>query len=238
VATSPVDGPRAERSTALQPDDLRLVQRALARDEEALQLLTLRLECVPRFVRRLERCGSRRIPRADFDDITQDVATAFWRCLARFDGSCRLETWVFGITRRIVLRWRSRRADFVPLDHDDAADAPALRTEARDTCPIDAGRVLARLERRLRVVVLLKHVRDLSFDEIGARLRLSPNTVKTRYYRALEFLRGEIERREAEDARPRPAVRDVARPAARPATRPVARPDARAAPRPAVRCSA
>jgi RNA polymerase sigma-70 factor (ECF subfamily) len=238
VTESPVEGPCAERSTVRPSDDLRLVQRALARDEEALQLLTLRLECVPRFVRRFERCGARRIPRADFDDITQDVATAFWRCLARFDGSCRLETWLFGITRRIVLRWRTRRADFVPLDDDGAADAPALRTEVRDTCAIDAGRVLARLERRLRVVVLLKHVRDLSFDEIGARLGLSPNTVKTRYYRALEFLRSEIERREAEDARPRPAARDASRAAARPVARPAARPVARTAARQAVRRSA
>jgi RNA polymerase sigma factor (sigma-70 family) len=45
------------------------------------------------------------------------------------------------------------------------------------------------LAARERRVVELKHFEDLTFDEIGARLATSPNTVKTWYYEALADLK-------------------------------------------------
>ena len=41
-------------------------------------------------------------------------------------------------------------------------------------------------------VVNLKHFEELTFDEIGDQLDLSPNTAKTYYYRGLEKLRDKL----------------------------------------------
>jgi RNA polymerase sigma factor (sigma-70 family) len=48
---------------------------------------------------------------------------------------------------------------------------------------------LARLDPPADDIVRLKHFEELTFEEIGQRLLLSPNTAKTHYYRALVRLR-------------------------------------------------
>ena len=52
--------------------------------------------------------------------------------------------------------------------------------------------------------VRLKHFEGLTFDEIGTRLDISPNTAKTRYYRGMSKLQ-EILRRRSEEPRERAA---------------------------------
>ena len=49
--------------------------------------------------------------------------------------------------------------------------------------------MIERIDPRDAEVIQLKHFRHLSFDEIGETLGISPNTAKSRYYRALVRLR-------------------------------------------------
>ena len=51
---------------------------------------------------------------------------------------------------------------------------------------------LARLPADEAMVMRLKHFEGLTFDEIGTRQAISPNTVKTRYYRALAAMRAQL----------------------------------------------
>ena len=54
---------------------------------------------------------------------------------------------------------------------------------------------LGELPPELGLVLQLKHIEGLTFDQIGERLAISPNTAKTRYYRGLDKLRGRLGQR-------------------------------------------
>jgi DNA-directed RNA polymerase specialized sigma24 family protein len=46
----------------------------------------------------------------------------------------------------------------------------------------------------------MKHFEQLTFDRIAELIGCSPNTAKTRYYRALEKLRQDLRRRQVLEA--------------------------------------
>ncbi|HEY8691860.1 MAG TPA: RNA polymerase sigma factor, partial [Chloroflexota bacterium] len=66
--------------------------------------------------------------------------------------------------------------------------AIAERTETR----ADLERVLARLPRRYREAVVLRHVEDLSYPEMAAVLRRPEGTIKSDVHRGLGLLRAAL----------------------------------------------
>ena len=77
--------------------------------------------------------------------------------------------------------WPRSPADGDPSAPDDSTvDADAL------------DRALALLGPPEEAVVRLKHYDDLSFVEIGRLLEIPVNTVKSRYYRGLRWLRARL----------------------------------------------
>lgn len=174
--------------------DLALVQCALAGEVQAIDEFLLRMRCVDHFVaRRNLRCGRPLGPDA-LRDLVQDVIAAVWQRLEEYQGDAGLETWVYrfcDLTFRNALRRASPRRTVPLLD-----DVPDPRGGASPSGP-DRQRV-AELLRSLSSVdvriLRLKHFEMLTFEAMAAHLRQSPNTLKTRYYRALAKLRRGLRR--------------------------------------------
>lgn len=180
------------------PADLELIRRVVARDRAAIGAFTARMQCVPRFLTvRNAQLGSV-LRREELEDVAQDALIAVWRKLPDYRGEARLETWVLqfcefelrNARRKTALR-RGQPIDSIP----EAATQPDV---GADLEVIYLG--LQRLATDEATVVRLKHFDELTFDEIGGRLQCSPNTVKTRYYRAMENLRDWLRRRPERDA--------------------------------------
>ena len=156
------------------------------------------MQCVPRFLTvRNAQLGSV-LRREELEDVAQDALVAAWRKLPDYRGEARLETWVLqfcefelrNARRKIALR-RGQ-----PIETVATAAAPIEN-------PVDLELIylgLQQLPADEAAVLRLKHFDELTFDEIGARLQCSPNTVKTRYYRAVENLRDWLRRRPERDA--------------------------------------
>lgn len=70
-----------------------------------------------------------------------------------------------------------------------AATELSFRTQPAATPASDVHAAVDALPRRLREVVVLKHVADLTFDQISAALSTNRNTIASRYRAALEALR-------------------------------------------------
>lgn len=124
----------------------------------------------------------------ELEDLEQDVLMVLWRKLDRFDGTSTLETWVYRTARFELLNGlRRKRKQPLAMDErdlllpDDGFD-PAEHAE-------EALRALDRLGPPADEIVRLKHFEQLTFEEIADRHGESPNTIKTRYYRALVRLR-------------------------------------------------
>lgn len=124
------------------------------------------------------------------DEASAEDATAeaFIRALTRW-GSVRdlphRDAWIMRVATNVALdQLRKRRREAVaPLASEAAWDGadPALR--------LDVAAALARLPRRQREVVVLRHVAGLSEAEVSAALGVSVNTVKTHGQRGLAALR-------------------------------------------------
>ena len=158
------------------------------------------MKCVPAILRaENHRLGSP-LRYEEVEDLIQDTLAAVWGKIDRFLGEARLETWAYpfcALELRSALRRRGRRPRLLG---EESAPERAAEDEPHAIEYHDVHESLDRLPEEERAVVRLKHFSHLTFDRIARHLGLSPNTVKTRYYRALVRLRHWLAPRKEEES--------------------------------------
>ena len=138
----------------------------------------------------------------DLADAVQDTLTSIWRKLGEFEGRAALETWVYRFCFLELMNGvRRRRRRPEPMHEDESV---AERDDRRVPGPGETEadrelihRVLDRLGPPAADVIRMKHFEELTFDEIGEQLDVSPNTAKTQYYRGMLRLREYLDAAEA-----------------------------------------
>ena len=127
----------------------------------------------------------------DAEDVTQETFLRAYAALGRFDGSAAFQTWLMSILVnrcRTALLTRQRRDARVIVD-ETLVGAASVRDGAGADALRDAiERALARLEPAQREAFLLKHVEQLSYDEIAAMTGAGVSALKMRVQRACERL--------------------------------------------------
>lgn len=182
-------------------EDLALARAALAAEPAAIETFVRRMSCIPRILDALaKRSAAFRSPE-ERRELAQEVFARVWAKLPGFSGNATLETWVYRFCAlTLVERLRARRRE--PGDaHEVLAALPA--DEPRRLATHDALRVqaaVAGLDADEAAIVEARHFDGATFEEAAARLKISPNTAKTRYYRAIERLRRVLRRGFADDA--------------------------------------
>lgn len=133
---------------------------------------------------------------ADAKDVVQDTYFRAFRGLRRFRGDASFSTWLYRIASNCASSFMARRSrqrcDTLP-DADDVVEThpdqdPSLRAEA-SSLRSAIERALDQLPQRLRAVVVLKHLEDLSHREIAERLGITESATKVRLHRARSTLR-------------------------------------------------
>jgi len=190
----------SERRTPSAHEDVALVRRILAGNRDELSTLAERLRCIPRTLALLDQKNGRVLGAEELADLAQDVLVVAWRKLREYEGLSPLEGWAYGIC---VLEYQNAQRRGRKLRHEGRVLASRVDTAdaARDPDPWAFEEVhegLNRIGREEAQVIRLKHFEGRTFDEIGQRLGISPNTVKTRYYRGLAELRPLLEARGGE----------------------------------------
>ena len=126
---------------------------------------------------------------AEAEDATHDAFITAWRNWASLRDPALFDHWFDRILvntcrnrLRQISRWRSQAL---------AAEHPSFARDAFG--PINERDLLWPAMQQLapdqRVVLALRFYRDLSIDQIAARLGIRPGTVKSRLHRALRHLR-------------------------------------------------
>lgn len=120
---------------------------------------------------------------ADADDATQMALISVARALPSFDRRSSLSTWVYRIATNAALdelRRISRRA--VPTE-----DSAMERAQPDSTGEVDAQMLITQALRGVaaeyRVVLVLRHVADLEYEEIASILEIPIGTVRSRLAR-------------------------------------------------------
>lgn len=120
---------------------------------------------------------------ADADDATQMALISVARALPSFDRRSSLSTWIYRIATNAALdelRRISRRA--VPTQ-----DSAMERAQPDSTSEIDTQMLITQALRGVaaeyRVVLVLRHVADLDYEEISSILEIPIGTVRSRLAR-------------------------------------------------------
>jgi len=175
--------------------DLALVETSLT-DRRAQELLLERLRCVPRMLAAKNAQHGRVLDDVELEDLAQETILTIWTKRGEYTGRSSIETWIYPFCYHHLmnrLRRRFHRKRTLPLE---AAHAVPARVEP------DYGfvyRALAEVGPPEEDVLRLKHFEQLTFDEIGGVLGISPNTAKSRYYHGLERLRVLLAERRRDD---------------------------------------
>lgn len=133
---------------------------------------------------------------ADASDVVQDTYVRAFRHLRRFRGDASFSTWLYRIASNCASSFLSRRGrhryesltvvdDIAATDPDDDPSLSAEASSLRAT----VERALEQLPARLRAVVELRELEDLSHREIAERLGISESATKVRLHRARQTLR-------------------------------------------------
>jgi RNA polymerase sigma-70 factor (ECF subfamily) len=143
----------------------------------------------------------------DARDVVQEAYLRAYRGLRRFRGDAQFTTWLYRITANCAATHLGRRARH---RHDELDDALAVADERTDHDPqlrADADDLRTRLQSalaalppRLRAVVVLRDVYDLSHDAIAAELGISESAAKVRLHRARGKLREQLFPRRDDEA--------------------------------------
>ncbi len=183
--------PASSAPGGLHGADLELVRAARSGRREAVERLIARMRCVPRMLAAKNARMGRPLDDAELEDLVQESLYAIWRKLDTYAGRAALETWFYRFCfLELVRRVAQARRTPAPLTDVENALPAAITSERPGPFELEhVYRGLERLEPDEADAIRAKHLEELTFDEIGARLGVSPNTVKTRYYRGMLKLR-------------------------------------------------
>ena len=184
--------------------DLMLVERTVAGDQRAFELLVIKYQ------RRIQRLIGRMVRDVDLvEDIAQETFIRAYRALHQFRGDAQFYTWLY----RIAVN--TAKKALMDLKHDPTVSETSFRsaddedeTSQRRNEPIadetpesvlaakEIGAVvnaaMEALPQDLRQAVTLREIEGLSYEEIAVMMNCPIGTVRSRIFRAREAISAKI----------------------------------------------
>ena len=187
----------AEKRMAEKEADAELVRLAQAGDERAFQAL------VVKYQRRIARHVARYVKRAnDVEEVVQDAFMRAYRGLASYRGDASFYSWLYRIASNAAFSFLKKNAGELPVADERSDDGfePGLTDEqtpervllARQIGDV-VERAMARLQPELAEALVLFEVEGNSYKEIAQMLGTPIGTVRTRIFRAREFIARRLE---------------------------------------------
>jgi len=184
--------------------DVQLVERTLAGDNRAFELLVIKYQ------RRIQRLIARMVRDTDLvEDIAQETFIRAYRALHQFRGDAQFYTWLY----RIAVN--TAKKALLDLKHDPLITEAALRPEGDDDETFQPGRepigeetpetllaareiatavqaALEALPEDLRQAVTLREIEGLSYEDIATMMNCPIGTVRSRIFRAREAISAKV----------------------------------------------
>lgn len=200
------DAPISAMGSLREDDDLRLIARVAAKDQQAIAIL------YQRYAPRLGRFLSRSL-KSDVlvDEAVNDTMLVVWRKAGQFDPDrTRFSTWLFGIAHHEGLKVLARSAQesgtALPIGEERDHEEPESNDDPATTVlGWQLGRELMAALQQLspdhRTVIELTFVEGFSYPQIASIVGCPENTVKTRMFHARRRLAQLLSHLEWEGAR-------------------------------------
>lgn len=183
---------RIDGEGGLTPTDLEIIQRCLAGDADAFAGL------VERYGGRVFNIALRITNDRDAAaDCAQEAFVRAYRALHRFDPAYPFGPWLYRIVTNTSLnhveRWHAHETPVAEMpDVGDATAAEPESTAIRREQVDEVLAALAQLPPKYRAALTLRHLQELSYQEVADALDLPLGTVKTHLHRARAALRARL----------------------------------------------
>jgi RNA polymerase sigma-70 factor, ECF subfamily len=180
--------------------DLMLVERTVAGDQKAYELLVLKYQ------RRIERLIGRMVRDADLvEDIAQETFIRAYRALAQFRGEAQFYTWLYRIAVNTAkkalgdlkrdplvsenaLRGGDEEDETSAVENElTTAETPETVLAAKEIAAA-VNSAMDALPEELRQAVTLREIEGLSYEEIAEVMNCPIGTVRSRIFRAREAI--------------------------------------------------
>ncbi len=176
-----------------EQDDTQLVKASQQGNQDAFALL----------VQRHQRCVFNLSLRMlqDYEDAseaTQEAFLAAWQGLPSFRGEAHLATWLYRIAYHCCLRQLERRkrerALQTVMQAEQILEGINKEKQVEDALELRERQAIVReqmkqLPARYRMVLMLRHLQEMSYEEIAEALTMPVGTVKTHLFRARNLLK-------------------------------------------------
>ena len=184
-------------SSAAERDDLQLVAASKGGDQDAFAQL------VQRYQRRVFNLVYRMLQQyEEATEITQETFLAAWQGLPAFRGDARFPTWLYRIAYNCCLKQLEQRKrdkalqialqaeQFLEDAHND--EHPDAQLDAHDRQAL-VREHLSQLPAKYRIVLILRHLQDMTYEEMAEILTMPIGTIKTHLFRARNLLKQRLQ---------------------------------------------
>ncbi len=184
------------------PDnDYELVSRCRKGDLDAFEALVIKHQ------RKMLNTAFRMVGNyEDACEVVQDAFLSAYKAIQQFEGRSSFSTWLCSIVintsrNRIEQIKSAARHEQFSLDDPVSTENGSMRIELASDCPsamdqlekkeIQAGvqKCINTLETEFREVLILRDIQGFSYDEISDMLKVAQGTVKSRLFRAREYMK-------------------------------------------------
>lgn len=189
-----ISSPDADSWQAVQ-DDMQLVRASQQGDQDAFALL------VEKHQRRVFNVSLRMLQ--DYEEaseITQEAFLAAWRGLPSFRGDACFASWLYRIAYNCSLRQLERckrdRALQAAIQAEQSLEVNRER-QIEDILELRGQQTVVReqiekLPARYRMVLILRHIQEMTYEEMAEVLTMPIGTIKTHLFRARHLLRERV----------------------------------------------
>ena len=204
MTSIPESRTESDKGEALEPDVDKLVRQAQKGDSEAFDAL------VRTFSQRMYNLAYRMVGNhADAADLAQEIFIKLHKSIGKFRWKSSFSTWLYAVGAntcrsglRKIIRVSQRETVRLDREGDDEQKFPEP-ADPGDLPPEQMGRAevsvaiqaaIDTLSEDFRVIVILRDIQELSYEEIAEVLKCTIGTVKSRLARARMKLKDKLVR--------------------------------------------
>lgn len=177
-------------------DDVQLVKASQRGNQDAFALL------VQRHQRRVFNMSLGMLQDyEDANEITQETFLAAWQGLRSFRGDACFTTWLYRITYHCCLhhleRHKRERSLQAAIQEEQILEEISTQKQAEDLIELRDQQAIVReqmgkLPPRYRIVLILRHFHEMTYEEMATILSMPVGTIKTHLFRARNLLKARL----------------------------------------------
>jgi RNA polymerase sigma-70 factor, ECF subfamily len=179
-------------SSTAEQDDLQLIAASKGGDQDAFAQL------VQRYQRRVFNLVYRMLQQyEEANETTQETFLAAWQGLPAFRGDARFATWLYRIAyncslKQLEQRKRDKALQVALEAEQDNTKLTDTEMDVRDRQAL-VREHLSHLPAKYRIVLILRHLQDMTYEEMAEILTMPIGTIKTHLFRARNLLKERLQ---------------------------------------------